>query len=96
MGGGFFVILDDNNIPKVLIVDDEPENLLILADMLNDVNIELFVASNGEEALRILQMQDFDLVLLDIIMPNMDGYTVCEKILEQKMFQLFLSLSFTL
>ena len=77
---GFFVILDDNNIPKVLIVDDEPENLLILADMLNDVNIELFVASNGEEALRILQMQDFDLVLLDIIMPNMDGYTVCEKI----------------
>jgi two-component system, sensor histidine kinase and response regulator len=74
------MILDDNNIPKVLIVDDEPENLLILVDMLEDMGVELFVASNGEEALRIVEIQDFDLIVLDIIMPGIDGYTVCETI----------------
>ena len=74
------MILDGNNIPKVLIVDDEPENLLILVDMLEDMGVELFVASNGEEALRIVEIQDFDLIVLDIIMPGIDGYTVCERI----------------
>lgn len=72
------MILDDYNTPKVLIVDDEPENLLILAEMLEDISLELFIATKGEEALRIAQAQEFDLILLDILMPGMDGYAVCE------------------
>lgn len=74
------MILNENDKPKVLIVDDQPENLVILADMLEDMKIELFVALSGEEALQRLEANPIDLVLLDIVMPEMDGYTVCETI----------------
>lgn len=74
------MILNENDKPKVLIVDDQPENLVILADMLEDMDIELFVALSGEEALQRLEANPIDLVLLDIVMPEMDGYTVCETI----------------
>jgi len=73
-------LIHDDNIPKVLLVDDEPENLFILANMLEDVDVDLFVANDGKEALRILQMQYFDLILLDIVMPGMDGYALSETI----------------
>jgi C4-dicarboxylate-specific signal transduction histidine kinase len=64
---------------KVLIVDDEPRNQRIVLETLDD-HFEVKQASNGEEALSVLEHFDADLVLLDIMMPGIDGYEVCSKI----------------
>ncbi|SPF52542.1 Response regulator receiver modulated metal dependent phosphohydrolase [Candidatus Desulfosporosinus infrequens] len=65
---------------SVLIVDDTPESIHILMNMLKDQYIVL-VAINGERALKIATMDPPpDLILLDIIMPNMDGYEVCARL----------------
>ncbi|MBB5320520.1 EAL domain-containing protein [Marinobacter oulmenensis] len=66
--------------PRVMIVDDEPSNIRILADALQ-LDYELIIANNSFEALRILQNGDVPhLILLDIMMPGMDGYSLCRKI----------------
>ena len=62
----------------VLIVDDRPENLLTLEELLSDQGYELVRASSGNEALRQTLKQDFALVLLDVQMPNMDGFETAE------------------
>lgn len=64
---------------KVLIVDDEPRNQRIIAETLEDL-FELQSASSGEEALECLKNNPADLVLLDIMMPGLNGYEVCAKI----------------
>ncbi len=64
---------------KVLIVDDEPRNLRIILETL-DGFAEAKVASSGEEALKVVDEFLPDLVLLDIMMPGIDGYEVCKKI----------------
>lgn len=63
----------------ILIVDDEPTNVGILADLL-EPHYQLLVATNGTRAIKIFQQQVVDLVLLDIIMPDMNGYEVCRRI----------------
>ncbi|MHB8072538.1 HD-GYP domain-containing protein [Desulfosporosinus fructosivorans] len=65
---------------KVLIVDDTPENIYILMEILGD-RYDVSVAINGEKALKIVAMEpSIDLILLDIMMPEMDGYEVCTKL----------------
>jgi len=67
----------------VLVVDDEPVNQQVLANHLSFVNYRVTQAFNGEEALKALDTDEkFDLVLLDIMMPKMSGYEVCQKIRE--------------
>ena len=66
------------NRAKILIVDDRPENLLVLESLLDDPGIELIKASSGNEALKKILDHDFALVLLDVQMPDMDGYEVAE------------------
>jgi putative two-component system response regulator len=62
---------------KVLVVDDTPENLHILVGILGD-EFDMLVATSGEKALKIVAMVlDIDMILLDIMMPEMDGYQVC-------------------
>ncbi|OLQ81359.1 diguanylate cyclase response regulator [Photobacterium proteolyticum] len=65
-------------IPKILIVDDRPENLLALEGLLEPFNVELIKANSGEEALAHTLDHDFALILLDVQMPGMDGYEVAE------------------
>jgi putative two-component system response regulator len=66
--------------PIVLIVDDTPENIEILAAILKD-DYKIRIATNGPLALKIAQMMPLpDLILLDIMMPGMDGYEVCDKL----------------
>lgn len=60
---------------KILIVDDAPENILVIGQYLMP-QYEVLVATSGTDALRIAQAQFPDLILLDIHMPNMDGYQV--------------------
>ncbi len=68
---------------QVLIVDDEPVNHQVLANHLANMPYEIMQAFNGEQALRALSNgKKFDLVLLDIMMPRMSGYEVCQKIRE--------------
>jgi C4-dicarboxylate-specific signal transduction histidine kinase len=64
---------------KVLVVDDEPRNQRIICEVLEDL-VDLKVASSGEEALSLLSTYEADLVLLDIMMPGIDGYEVCKRI----------------
>ena len=65
---------------RILIVDDVYENLQILGFALNIKNYEIAYATSGAEALNILDDLEFDLILLDIMMPGMDGYEVCKEI----------------
>ncbi len=61
---------------KVLLVDDEPNNLKVLQQILKD-RFQLLFAINGEKALLAAQTHQPDIILLDIMMPGMDGYQVC-------------------
>lgn len=65
-------------IVRVLIVDDRPENLLAMENLLESPDIVILTAESGAEALSTLLMQDIALVLLDVQMPDMDGFEVAE------------------
>ena len=69
-------------MPNILICDDEPDIVNALKIYLSDPEYRLFEAYNGKEALRILEEQTIDLILLDIMMPVMDGITAMAKIRE--------------
>ena len=68
--------------PLILIVDDNQANIKILVEFLSN-NYEVVVSLTGEDALEIINEQKIDLILLDIFMPHMDGFEVCEKIYEK-------------
>lgn len=66
---------------KILVVDDDLKNIQVGINFLKqNENYHLVFATSGQQALERVQETDFDLVLLDIIMPVMDGYEVCEKL----------------
>lgn len=66
--------------PTILVVDDEPLNTKLLAATLTTEEFQVITATSGKEALEILLKQPIDLVLLDIMMPGMNGYEVCRLI----------------
>jgi diguanylate cyclase (GGDEF)-like protein len=63
-----------HNTPKILIVDDQPANLLAMEGLLEEMNADLLTASSGHEALALMLKHEFALVLLDVQMPDMDGF----------------------
>jgi CheY-like chemotaxis protein len=65
---------------RVLVVDDQPINRLVLVDMLSTAQIEAVEAEDAIVALDLLARERFDLVLMDIRMPKMDGYEAVERI----------------
>ncbi len=66
--------------PRVLMVDDEPRNLRTLKGMLYGEPYELVGVLTGEEALEVIHQNPPDLVLLDVMLPRMDGFEVCQQI----------------
>ncbi len=68
-----------NTTHNILIVDDVPNNIKILANILNGDNYKLFFAMNGCDALDKIANTPFDLILLDVMMPEMDGFEVCQQ-----------------
>lgn len=66
--------------PRVLIVDDEPVMLSLMARSLLRLGYAVTTASNGREALALLAGQRFDLVMLDVVMPEIDGFAVCAEL----------------
>jgi len=67
---------------KILIVDDVSRNIQILGNILSQEQFQIAYAQSGKQAIDICETQDFDLILLDIMMPEMDGYEVCERLKE--------------
>ena len=65
---------------KVLVVDDDDINRLIAKEMLEDEGLEVDLADGGQQALEKINQYQFDIVLMDLQMPGMDGYETCEKI----------------
>ncbi|NSW75159.1 MAG: response regulator [Candidatus Atribacteria bacterium] len=70
--------------PRILCVDDEPSNLVLLEVLLVPQGYEVVKVESGREALFRLNKEHFDAVLLDVMMPEMDGFEVCQKIKEDK------------
>ncbi|MFH1992805.1 MAG: response regulator [Pseudomonadota bacterium] len=73
------------NIPKVLIVDDDLRMCESLAALLKHQNYELKTCSSGRNAVDCLNKDVFDLVLLDMVIPDMDGYQIMDHINEQRL-----------
>lgn len=71
--------MNDISMMKILIVDDIEENIDVLLGLLSD-DFDISVAMDGESALEIAEQEMPDLILLDIMMPGMDGYEVCKKL----------------
>ena len=67
---------------KILIVDDEKDIANLISDVLIDEGFETVIKNDGEEAIKELETNSFDLILLDIMMPKMTGTEVCSKIRE--------------
>ena len=63
---------------KLLLVDDEPNILLSLDFLMRKNGFQVLLARNGTEAMQLLHEQTPDLVILDIMMPDVDGYQICQ------------------
>ena len=68
---------------RILIVEDEPDIQELLRAYLEDAGYETAAAGDGAEALALFGARDFDLVLLDLMLPKIDGFGVCERIRRQ-------------
>ena len=64
---------------RILIVQDDPAHLLALEDNLKFAGYEVLTARSGRRALELLKQEKFDLVILDIMLPYMDGFEVCRR-----------------
>src|SRR5688572_15906431 len=67
-----------DDAPNILIVDDDPRNLLALEAMLEDVGCRLTKVTSGREALRLLLSESYALILLDVRMPDMSGFEIAQ------------------
>ncbi|MFZ4543598.1 MAG: response regulator [Saprospiraceae bacterium] len=72
---------------KILIVDDDPHILMPLEFIMLKSGYEVLIARNGTEALSIIEDFIPDIVLLDIMMPDVDGYQICSSIKSNEKFQ---------
>jgi len=68
------------NKGKILIIDDSATNVFLLQTLLEEQGYTVLFAYNGNEAIRYINEQKFDLLLLDIMMPGVDGYDILEKL----------------
>lgn len=73
-------VIDTENRFRILIVDDEPVNRKVLANYLKGDSFMLSMASSGPETLEMIDKHPFDLILLDVMMPGMSGFEVCNEI----------------
>ncbi|MBI9049336.1 MAG: response regulator transcription factor [Anaerolineaceae bacterium] len=67
---------------KILLVDDDPTLIQFVAEFLSNDGMQIFQAANGQEALRLAYMEHPDLVVLDVMMPGMDGWEVTARLRE--------------
>ena len=70
--------------PKILVVDDQPINVKLLEKKLVREGMDVWTASDGETCLELVHQHRPDIILLDVMMPNMDGHEVCERLQEDE------------
>jgi diguanylate cyclase (GGDEF)-like protein len=73
-----------NRIPLILIVDDTIKNLQLLGSVLREENYKIAIANNGNQAIAITSQTHPDLILLDVMMPGLNGYETCKKLKESE------------
>ena len=76
-----------NKSPSLLIVDDEPSNFDVIEALLEDENYQLYYAANATGALKSLEKNPVDVILLDVMMPEIDGITLCSYLKENPDYQ---------
>ena len=76
--------MDENK--RVLVVDDDPDYVLVVRTNLEEHNFAVEVASNGVEALEKVRSDPPDAIVLDVMMPELDGYSVCAELKGDKQF----------
>ncbi len=67
---------------KILVVEDDVINQILFINLLQKKGWHPYVAREGQEALKILELQTFDIILMDIVMPHMDGFETTSRIRE--------------
>jgi DNA-binding response OmpR family regulator len=67
----------DEHYPRILVVDDDPDTLSILVRLIQREGLATVQASSGAECLRLAKQHPPDVILLDLMMPDMDGFAVC-------------------
>jgi len=70
------------NQKRLLLVDDDPNLILLVKDYLEFRGYDVVTADNGRQALEILEQEDPDMIICDVMMPEMDGYTLVEQVRE--------------
>ena len=70
----------DNPVGKILIADDNEQNRELLEAYLSDEDLEIIMSVDGQQTVEVAQKEQPDLILLDIMMPKMSGYEVCQKL----------------
>jgi len=78
--------MDNQRPSRILVVDDEPGNLFLLEGLLSEEGFEVITALNGKDAITLAKSELPDVVLLDIMMPQMDGYQTIGVIRENPSF----------
>ena len=77
----------NKNSKKILVVDDEQMTTDLAKTFLEKHGFEVVIASDGEEALELAEEQAPDLILLDVMLPTIDGFEVCKKLKDNAMFK---------
>jgi signal transduction histidine kinase len=72
--------MSEQNVPTILVVDDTQQNVQVLTQMLRGKQYKVLAAFNGEDAIALLSRKTPDLILLDVMMPGMDGFETCREI----------------
>ncbi|MGA2408991.1 MAG: response regulator [Candidatus Binataceae bacterium] len=72
-----------NTVPRIMVVDDDPDTVSILARHLQREGFVAIEAVSGAECLRIVREHPVDVILLDLMMPDMDGFEVCRALKEE-------------
>ena len=86
MSQGVFLLMQNENNNKILIIDDSIEHIKILIALLEDL-YDVYFAKSGLEGLEILPSIRPDIILLDIMMPEMDGFEVCRRITSEELWR---------
>ncbi len=71
-------------LKRILIADDSPTEISFMKEPFLEAGYHVTTAVDGEEALELVEQQDFDLVVLDVIMPKLNGFQACRKIKDSR------------